>query len=70
MDVFGLDGEFDLSRFDVSEDLLQGLYDQVGFFLSKDALLAQHLRVGDAPGDIFTVHSLVKTDGCVEFIRR
>ena len=53
-----------------SQNLPQGLYNQVGLRLGDNALGAQHGGVGHGAGDILLIHPLVVGNGGVETVHQ
>jgi len=70
VDVLVIHREFHLVGLDVGQDGLQAVYNGLHLVLLDDALLAQHLGVGDGAGDVLLVQPGVKLDGGVKVVHQ
>ena len=68
VDVLVVHRELHLVGLDVGQNGLQAVYNGLHLVLLNDALLAQHLGVGDGAGDVLLVQPGVKLDGGVKII--
>ena len=68
VDILVVHGELHLICLNVLQDGLQAFHDGLYFVLLDDALLAQHLRVGDRAGDVLLVEPGIELDGGVKII--
>ena len=66
-----LAGHIDLQRsgVDLGKDILQARHNLFAVLRRDDALLAQHLRMGDGAGDVLLIHSGIEADGCVQLVQ-
>ena len=68
VDVLVVHRELHLVGLDVGQNGLQAVYNGLHLVLLDDALLAQHLGVGDGACDVLLVQPGVKLDGGVKII--
>ena len=68
MNVFERNIKRKFSTFNGGQDLLKSANDGISVRFSNDAAFGEHRRMGDAAGNVFMIHPLVKADGCLKLI--
>ena len=68
VDILVVHGELHVARLDVRQNGLQAVDDLLHLVLLDDALLAQHLGVGNGAGDVLLIEPGIKLDGRVKII--
>ena len=69
VDVFIVDVELELARFDTLLDAIEPVANRLGIFLADHALLAEHTCMGFRTSDVLGVQLLVDWQRCAEPLR-
>ena len=69
MNVFIVDVELELARFDALLNAVEPVANRLGIFLADHALLAEHTCMGFRTSDILGVQLLVNWQRCAESLR-